>query len=41
MTNIHYLTDEEKRVWRERLEPVYQKHAHVIGKEIMNEVLKE
>jgi C4-dicarboxylate-binding protein DctP len=41
LTQIYYLSKEEKSKWRERLEPVYQKHSHIIGKEIMNEVYKK
>lgn len=38
LTTIHYMSEEEKHLWREKLEPVYQKYAHSIGTEIMEEV---
>ncbi|MFC0559336.1 TRAP transporter substrate-binding protein [Halalkalibacter alkalisediminis] len=38
LTTIHYLSVEEKELWREQLDPVYQKYAGTIGEEIMNEV---
>ncbi|WP_332691916.1 DctP family TRAP transporter solute-binding subunit [Halalkalibacter lacteus] len=40
LTKVYYLTEEEKVIWREKLEPVYRKHSHAIGQEIMNEVYR-
>ena len=38
LTTIHYMSEEEKQLWRAQLEPVYLKYAGTIGEEIMNEV---
>lgn len=36
---IHFLTEEEKQLWRNELTPVYQKYSNVIGEELVNELL--
>jgi C4-dicarboxylate-binding protein DctP len=38
---IHYLTEEERRMWRDELAPVYQKYVDFIGEDLLNELLEK
>lgn len=38
--DIHYLTDEERLLWKEALKPIYQKYEPIIGPRLMEEVNK-
>lgn len=40
VTEIHYLSDSERRRWKEVLKPLYDKYEPIIGEEIMEELRK-
>lgn len=37
---IHYLTENERDLWKEAMKPIYDKYEPIIGEEIMGEVRK-
>ncbi|MEA3320779.1 MAG: DctP family TRAP transporter solute-binding subunit [Bacillota bacterium] len=39
--DIDYLSEEEKQVWREELNPVYQRFKQVIGEDFVHELLEQ
>ncbi|NLP51411.1 TRAP transporter substrate-binding protein [Bacillus sp. RO1] len=38
---IHYLSELEKQIWREELNPVYQKFKQVIGEDLVNGLMEQ
>lgn len=38
--DVYYLSDREKELWKEKLNPIYEQYEPIIGEEIMREVSK-
>lgn len=38
--DIHYLTNEEKREWAKRWQPLYREFEEEIGKELLSKMIK-